>query len=119
VSPRRLAAGRRSGTTSFELSLWAEELATFAALGAFRVADYSVSAEGGGAAPAAATQVSASVFEMLDAVPLHGRTLNRQDERPGSREPEPARAARPMVEEFRMRRCYPPTATMFGGTDVE
>ena len=33
--------------------------------------------------------------------------------------PPSSRAARPMVEEFRMRRCYPPAATMFGGTDVE
>jgi predicted permease len=78
------ATQQPASPTYFELSLWAEELATFAALGAFRVADYSVSAVGGGAAPAAAAQVTAAVFEMLDAVPLHGRTLNRQDERPGS-----------------------------------
>jgi putative ABC transport system permease protein len=78
------ATQQPASPTYFELTLWREELATFAALGAFRKADYNVSAEGGAGAPAPGAEVTASTFEILGAVPLHGRTLNPEDERPGS-----------------------------------
>jgi predicted permease len=67
----------------FELARWRGELATFEAIGAFRASEYNVSVAAGSAAPASGAEVTGSAFELLGAVPLHGRTLDRRDERPG------------------------------------
>jgi predicted permease len=78
------ATQQPTSPTYFELERWREELSTFASVGAFRLADFNVAVGGGGAAPAVGAEVTASVFDILRAVPLHGRTLNAADELPGS-----------------------------------
>ena len=78
------ATQQAASPTFFELERWSEELSTFATMGAFRVADFNVAIGGGGAAAATGAEVTSSVFDMLGAVPLHGRTLDSQDELPGS-----------------------------------
>ena len=72
--------------TYFELERWSEELSTFGTVGAFRAADYNVSAASGASAPAAGAEVTASVFEILGTMPLYGRVLDRRDEPPGAPE---------------------------------
>lgn len=78
------ATQQPASPTYFELERWREELSSFEALGAFRVADFNVAIGAGGAAPAMAAEVTGSAFDILGAVPLHGRTLGAQDEVPGS-----------------------------------
>jgi predicted permease len=80
------ATQQAASPTYFELERWGDELSTFESLGAFRVVDFNVAVGGGGAAPAAGAEVTGSVFSILGAVPLHGRTLRTQDELPGSPE---------------------------------
>ncbi|MGE0158657.1 MAG: ABC transporter permease [Gemmatimonadales bacterium] len=70
--------------THFELERWGAELSSFESIGAFRTAEYNLAIGEAGAAPARGAEVTGSVFAILGAVPLHGRTLNAEDERPGS-----------------------------------
>ncbi|HUF77095.1 MAG TPA: ABC transporter permease, partial [Longimicrobiales bacterium] len=80
------ATQQAASPTYFELERWGNELSTFESMGAFRVADFNVAIGEAGAAPAAGAEVTGSVFDLLGAVPLHGRTLGAQDEIPGSPE---------------------------------
>jgi len=70
--------------TYYELALWRDDLDGFETVGAFRPVEYNVAGPDGDGAAAMGAEVTASVFTMLGAVPMHGRTLDRLDERPGS-----------------------------------
>jgi predicted permease len=70
--------------TYFELEGWRDELSSFESIGAFRVAPLNVAIGDGGSAPAMGAEATGSIFAILRAVPLHGRTLGPEDEIPGS-----------------------------------
>ena len=62
-----------------EFTFWAQTMRSFSSLGAFRASNYNVISADGRAAPAAGAQVSAAVFQMLEARPLLGRVIDAGD----------------------------------------
>jgi len=69
-----------------EFTYWARTLQSFSALGAFRTSSFNVAALDGPATPAAAAQLSANVFKVLDVQPLFGRVFDAGDFTPGAPE---------------------------------
>src|SRR5262245_33300012 len=70
-----------AATWDSDFTSWAQTLRSFSALGAFRISSYNVASANGPstAAPASGAQVSASVFQMLEARPLLGRVFDAGD----------------------------------------
>ncbi len=79
-----LASSQRVAPTYFEYARWSDELTTFEAIGAARTGNHNLPSQGGGGAPVLGAEVTASTFQILRAVPLLGRPLNRGDEIEGA-----------------------------------
>ncbi len=73
-----------SGTGYEEFEYWSRSLRSFSALGAFRTSSYNVGPEDGTSEPMPGAQLSASVFDVLQATPQLGRRLNSTDAEPGA-----------------------------------
>ena len=74
----------RKPVSSYDFLTWREELTTIRDLGAFRLVERNLAAEGKVAEPAMVAQISPSAFRMTRVPPLLGRTLVEADENPGS-----------------------------------
>ncbi len=73
-----------SGTGYEEFEYWSRTLRSFSALGAFRTSSYNVGPDDGTSEPMPGAQLSASVFDVLQATPQLGRRLHSTDAEPGA-----------------------------------
>lgn len=72
-------------TTGYEeFEYWSKTLKGFVATGAFRTSSYNVGPSNGTSESLAGAQLSASVFEVLQATPLLGRTFSAADANAGA-----------------------------------
>ena len=74
----------RKPASSYDFLTWREELTTLQDVGAFRLVERNLSADGAVAEPMMVVQISAAAFRMTRVPPLLGRTLEEADEHPGS-----------------------------------
>jgi putative ABC transport system permease protein len=74
----------RKPANAYDFLTWREELTTLQDVGAFRVVEQNLTAEGGVAEPVLVAQISPSAFRMTRVPPLLGRTLVEADENLGS-----------------------------------
>ena len=76
----------RKRASSYDFLTWREELTTLQNVGAFRVLERNLAANGGVGEPVMVAQISAAAFRMTRVPPLLGRTLVEADEKLGSPE---------------------------------
>jgi len=74
----------RKPASSYDFLKWRAELTTLQDVGAFRLMERNLAAEGGVAEPVTVAQISPAAFRMTRIPPLFGRTLVEADENPGS-----------------------------------
>ena len=74
----------RKPASSYDFLTWREELTTLQDVGAFRLVERNLAAEGGVAEPVMVAQISPAAFRMTRVPPLLGRTLVEADENLGS-----------------------------------
>lgn len=74
----------RKPVSSYDFLKWREELTTIQDVGAFRLVERNLAAEGGVAEPVTVAQISPAAFRMTRISPLLGRTLVEADENLGS-----------------------------------
>ncbi|MEX2262195.1 MAG: ABC transporter permease [Bryobacteraceae bacterium] len=74
----------RKRASSYDFLTWREELTTLQNVGAFRVLERNLAANGGVGEPVMVAQISAAAFQMTCVPPLLGRTLVEADENLGS-----------------------------------
>lgn len=74
----------RQPASSYDFLKWREELSTLQDVGAFRLVERNLAAEGGVPEPVMVAQISPAAFRMTRVPPLLGRTLVEADENPGS-----------------------------------
>jgi putative ABC transport system permease protein len=74
----------RKPASSYDFLKWREELTTLQDVGAFRLVERNLAAEGGVAEPVTVAQISPAAFRVTRVPPLLGRTLVEADENPGS-----------------------------------
>ena len=74
----------RKPASSYDFLKWREELTTLQDVGAFRLVERNLAAEGGVAEPVTVAQISPAAFRMTRIPPLLGRTLVEADENLGS-----------------------------------
>ncbi|MBC7894946.1 MAG: ABC transporter permease [Cytophagaceae bacterium] len=72
-------SSRVAPTWDGDFTVWAQALRSFSSLGAFRALSYNVASADERAAPFAGAQLSASVFQMIEARPLLGRVFDPGD----------------------------------------
>lgn len=77
-------ADTRKPANSYDFLKWREELTTLRDVGAFRLLERNLAAEGGIAEPVMVAQISPSAFRVTRIPPLLGRTLVEADENLGS-----------------------------------
>lgn len=74
----------RKPASSYDFLTWREELTTLQDVGAFRLVERNLAAEGGVAAPVMIAQISPAAFRVTRVPPLLGRTMVEGDDNPGS-----------------------------------
>jgi predicted permease len=81
---RSLETSSELTPTTFDLGVWEEELSSFETLGAVRLVEHNLDAASGLPAPVIGAEVTGSLFGLLRARPLLGRTILSDDTAPSS-----------------------------------